>query len=103
LPAQTLRGVEAMGDFSKFLVKAFLRKALTALGTFLLTHGVLSDSEAHGLVADCLEELTGAALLAGSGLWTVIYQRYVKEKVKTALALPAGTSPERLEKALGEN
>jgi hypothetical protein len=91
-----------MNDFSKFIIKAFLRKALTALGTFLLTHGVLTDSEAHGFVGNYLEELTGAALLAGSGAWTFFYQRYVKEKVTAALELPGGSSPERLKKVMGE-
>jgi hypothetical protein len=91
-----------MGDFSKFIVKAFVRKALTALGAFLLTHGVLTDSEANGLSDLYLEEMAGALLLAGSSLWTVVYQKYVKEKVTTALALPAGASPETLKRVMGE-
>jgi hypothetical protein len=91
-----------MGDSAKFLVKAFVRKALTMLGTYLLAHGVLTDSEAHGFVESHLEEMTGLALLAGSTAWTVLYQRYVKTKVVTALALPQGSTSETLAVALGE-
>lgn len=91
-----------MGDFSKFIVKAYLRKALTVLGTYLLTHGVLTESEAQGFVAAHIDELLGAVLLAASGMWTFLYQRYVKNKIVTALALPEGSSPAELKVALDE-
>lgn len=89
-----------MGDFTKFLIKAFIRKGLTALGAVLLTHGILTDSESHGLSDLYLEELTGGLLLAGSSAWTYFYNRYVRDKVTTALSLPGGSSPARLEKAM---
>lgn len=91
-----------MRDFSKFVLKAFLRKGLTALGAFLLTHGVLTDSEAGGFVGQYLEEVTGAALLGASSAWTLVYQKYVKDKVVTALSLPEGSSTETLKRAMGE-
>lgn len=91
-----------MGDLTKYILKAFLRKGLTALGTALLTHGVLTDSEANGLVGSYLEEVTGAALIAGSSVWTYFYNSYVRDKVVTALSLPKGSTPEALSVALGE-
>jgi len=89
-----------MGDFGKFLVKAYLRKYLTILGTALLTHGVINDSEAGGFVDQYLEEVLGAVLLGGSHVWTFLYQRYVRRKVTTALGLPASATTETLKKAM---
>lgn len=86
-----------MSELTKFMLKAYLRKVLTALGTFLLTHGVLTSSEAEGFVATYLEEIVGTALIAGSAVWTFIYQRYVKNKVVAALKAPPSTKPAELE------
>lgn len=91
-----------MGDFGKFLAKAYLRKLLTALGTYLLASGVISDAEAGGFVERHLEEVAGGVLLAGSVVWTYFYQRYVRVKVTTALALPEGASSETLKEVMGE-
>ena len=35
-----------MSDLMKFMLKAYTRKALTILGTYLLTHGLLIDKDA---------------------------------------------------------
>jgi hypothetical protein len=86
-----------MSDFTKFLLKAFVRKGLTVLGSVLLAHGVISESEAGGFVSQYLEEVLGLALLGASSVWTFIYQRYVRRKVTTALKLPEGANPATLE------
>lgn len=91
-----------MSDFAKFLIKAFLRKGLTALGTYLLARGVLTESEAGGFAEEWLEMVLGALILAASSAWTFVYNSYVRDKVKTALELPSGASSERLAKAMGE-
>ena len=91
-----------MGDFGKFLLKAFIRKALTIAGTYLLAHGVLTDSEANGLVSSYLEELTGFVLIAISGAWTYLYNSYVRDKVVMALSMKQGSTPAQLEQKLEE-
>lgn len=91
-----------MRDFTKFLLKAGIRYALTALGAALLAWGVITKSEADGFIATYLEEIVGSVLMAVSAAWEFVYQKYVKDKVTTALALPQHTSPETLAKVLGE-
>lgn len=90
-----------MSDLTKFLIKSYLRKALTILGTYLITHDVLTGS-ADDFAAGYVDEIAGAVLLAGSTVWSTAYQWYVKRKVLKALSLPAGASPAKLEKAMGE-
>jgi hypothetical protein len=89
-----------MSDLTKFLLQAYVRKALAMLGTFLITHGILTPDSTDSFVATYVEEVVGALMVGGSATWTAAYQWYVKRKVKAALALPAGSTPKALENAL---
>lgn len=89
-----------MSDLTKFLIKAYLRKGLTILGTYLLTHNVLTSGTADSFASTYLDEVLGAVLLASSAIWTAAYQWYVKRKVTAALSLPQGASPQTLENVL---
>lgn len=96
------KGEVAMNDLTKFLIKAYLRKFLAILGTYLLTHGILTSGTSNDFVNTYLEPAFGAILVGISAVWTWVYQQYVKRKVTTALELPEGSSPAKLEKALKE-
>lgn len=89
-----------MSDLTKFLIKAYVRKALAMLGTFLITHGVLKPDESEGFIAAYLEEAVGALLIGGSAVWTAAYQWYVKRKVLKAKQMPPSATSEQLEEAL---
>lgn len=89
-----------MSDLTKFILKAYLRKLLTIVGTYLLASGVISGEEQGGFVDKYLEEVLGVTLLGISAVWTFVYQRYVKDKIVTALQLPAGSNSADLEKAV---
>lgn len=89
-----------MSDLTKFLIQSYARKALTILGTFLITHDVIAPGTQNDFATTYLDEAVGCLLLAGSTVWSTLYQRYVKWKVKKALAMPEGTTPKQLEKAL---
>ena len=88
-----------MSDFAKFLIKAYLRKGLAMLGTFLVTRGLI-DGDSNSFVSTYLEPVSGTLLVGGSLAWTTIYQWYVKRKVSKALELPKDSTPKQLEKAL---
>lgn len=92
-----------MSDFAKFLAKAYLRKFLTVLGTYLLTRGILSDGDADGFAEKYLEPVFGGLLLAVSAGWTYAYQWYVRRKVVAALELPPGASKAQLEQMVKEH
>ena len=79
--------------------KAFLRKALTILGTWLIAHSMLEGETADSFAAKYMEPVFGFLLIGASALWTYAYQRYVKRKVIAAKRLqPEATSAE-LERA----
>ena len=88
-----------MSDSTKFLIKAFARKALTWFSGILVTYGVLTSDEGEGFVGQYLEEIVGATILAISVGWSWFYQKYVKAKIITAKELPADASAEELEAA----
>lgn len=90
-----------MSDFQKFLLKAFVRKALTVLATWLMAHG-LSSIAPNEFADTYADEIVGWLMLSGVGVWTFVYQKYVKNKVTTALELPKGSTPEQLEQAVSE-
>lgn len=89
-----------MSDLTKFLIQSYVRKALTMLGTFLITHDVIAPGTQNDFATTYLDEAVGFVLLAGSTAWSTLYQNYVKWKIKKALALKAGSTSKDLEKAM---
>lgn len=85
-----------MTDLTKFVIKAYVRKGLAILGTYLITHGLIAG-DAESFAGQYVDEVVGFVLVTGSTAWTTIYQFYVRRKVVTALKMEPGTGPARLE------
>jgi hypothetical protein len=81
------------------MLKAFARKGLAIIGTFLITHGMLTTS-ADSFASTYMDEAVGLLLIGASAVWTAAYQWYVRRKVVTALELPKGASPTALDVAM---
>lgn len=89
-----------MRDLTKFLIKAYVRKGLAILGTYLIVHGVFSNGSADDFASLYLDDVLGSLMIAGSALWTYFYQWYVKRKVVAAINAPPSVTPEKLEQAV---
>jgi hypothetical protein len=74
-----------MNPFVRGLLESVIRKAITALGAFLMTKGLLTESSAAELVA-------GLSALAISLVWSYFDQKKKQEVIGAALALPAGST-----------
>lgn len=82
-----------MDDLTKFIIKALVRLALVAIGTFLLQHGLVpKDFDPNRFVSDNLATVTGVAMVIVAIGWTVIRQWYLKVKIKAALKLPENST-----------
>lgn len=68
-------------DMLKALGGVLARKALTISGTFLVTAGLATDTQAN--------EAEGAALVLGAFLWSVLQQYRANKALKIAKLMPA--------------
>lgn len=77
-------------DLLKQMLVSFLRKALFAIGTYLVTRGWLTQDLANSMLGDSfLWATAGAIIVAGSLLWQYMKIKFNVNVAKEAIKAPS--------------
>jgi hypothetical protein len=80
---------EMQSELITQLLASLLRHALTGVGAYLVGHGIVTSGQWSGIVGGLVTIAVGLA-------WSYLSKTRMLEKIRIALALPAGTSMEAL-------